>query len=80
MTDTLPPLPAPKGQLDKERGYALRQYTPYQMREYAAQVVQAERAAFHARVANDAYAMTFQTSGQYRTALLQFIRARGEKT
>lgn len=38
MTTTpLPPLPDPRGMTDAQRGYALRQYTPSQMLDYATQ-------------------------------------------
>ena len=48
-------------------------YTAEQMREYAAQSVAADREQTRALISNDAHACTFQSLGQYRTALLRFL-------
>ena len=74
MNDTLPPLTdcAPTD----IRARPL--YDAASVREAIQQAVEAEREAFRSQVANDAQAMTFQTMGQYRTALLQFICSRSK--
>ena len=51
-------------------------YTADQMRAYAAQATAAERERLNAirnTVRNDYWAVSFQTMGQYRTALLRAI-------
>jgi hypothetical protein len=63
---SLPPLPEPCG---------LSGFTTDQLCSYALAAVEAERDRLVSIVADDAYAMTFQTMGQYRTALLKAIRS-----
>lgn len=75
MTD-LPELPAPPTMSMLASRADLR-YTAEDMRSYARQAVAAEMEQFRRLVLDDAWAMTFQTMGQYRTAL---AKAMGEQS
>ena len=49
-------------------------YTADQMRAYGQECARVERERIRALVLNDAWALTFQTFGQYRTAIAAAIR------
>jgi hypothetical protein len=49
-------------------------FTAGQMHAYAAEQVAAERERLRSLIADDASAITYQSMGQYRTALLRFLR------